>query len=359
MVTTTATRIISSDSHVNEPPELWAERLPKEFRPRAPHKETRDGVDYLIVEGTWPRKMPKGRVQLEGGDLQRAQAGGWDPVARIKDQDLDGVSAEVIYPSNGLNVFITPDPEFQMAMATAYNDWAHEVFGGYRDRFNVAALLPAAENDLAAAEVQRVAKMGFRALFMPVKIPERPGYNDPIYDTLWAAIQDSGLSVNFHCGTGHDPRGERGPGGAIINYLLHAQGDGPYIVTYLCASGVLQRFPEIHFVTVETGAAWLAWILQDMDAIYRDHHMWVNPKLDMLPSEYWRRQGHVGFQDDKVGVTNRAFTGVQTLLWGNDYPHHEGTWPHSQESIAEMFRDVPEDETRQMIGGTAAKVYGF
>ena len=358
-MTTKTMRIISSDSHVNEPPEIWAERLPEKLRHRAPHVEVRDGVDYTIVEGTHPRKNPRGRIQMEGEDLERAHAGGWDPAKRIVDQERDGVSAEVIYPSNGLNVFMTPDPELQIEMARVYNDWAHEVFGGHSDRFAVAALLPASDIPTAISEMDRVAKMGYRTLFMPVKIPERPGYNDPLYDPLWTAIQEAGLSVNFHAGTGHEPRGERGPGGAVINYLLNAQGDGPYIVTYLCASGVLQRFPNIHFVAVETGGAWLAWILQDMDLIYKDHHMWVNPKLDMLPSEYWRRQGHVGFQNDKVGVANRGFTGVETLLWGNDYPHHEGTWPNSQQAISEMFKDVPEEETQKMIGGTAAIVYGF
>ena len=126
-----------------------------------------------------------------------------------------------------------------------------------------------------------------------------------------------------------------------------------------CASGVLQRFPGIHFVTVETGAGWLGWILEHMDLIYHDHQMWVSPKLDMLPSEYWKRQGHTCFMNDHVAVNNRHFTGVQTLLWGNDYPHHEGTWPHSQKAIDEMFAGVPDDEKRQIIGGTAAKIYGF
>ena len=302
--------------------------------------------------------MPRGRSKLEGEELERSRAGGWDVVARARDQDKDGITAEIVYPTSAMSTFVSPDPAFQMAMARTYNDWAHDIFGGH-PRFAPAAVLPVIDIAAAIAEVQRVAQIGFRSLFMPVQVVNQRQYNDPIYDPLWAAVQESGLVVSFHCGTGHEPRGERGPGGAVINYVLHAQGDGPYLVTYLCASGVLQRFPGIHFVTVETDAAWLAWVLQSMDLIYRDHHMWVNPKLDLLPGDYWRRQGHSCIMDDKVAVANRAFTGVQTLLWGNDYPHHEGTWPHSQEAVSRMFEGVPEDETRQIVGGTIAQVYGL
>ncbi len=350
--------IVSADSHVNEPPELWRERLPKEFRRRAPHREVRDGVEYLIVEGTRPRKMAGGRIKLEGEDMERSHAGGWNPERRMADQDRDGVTGEVIYPSNGLGIFVSPDPAYQMAMARTYNDWAHEVFGAYAQRFAPAALVPTADIDLAIGEAQRVAKTGLRCLFMPAQAPAMP-YNDARYDRLWAAVQETGLTINFHCGTGHEPRAERGPGGAVINYLLHAQGDGPQVICYFAASGILDRFPRLHIVTVETGSAWLAWVVQSMDQIYRQHHMWVQPKLSLLPSELVRRQAHATFQDDPVGVRNRSVTGVEPLLWGSDYPHHEGTWPHSQEAIARMFAGVPEDEKRKIVGGTAATLYGF
>src|SRR5215472_9178923 len=122
-------RMISSDSHVNEPPEMWGERLPKAFRERAPHVEVIDGVESLVIEGMRPRKMPRGRMQLEGEALERAQAGGWDPALRMRDQDRDGVAGEVVYPTLALQAcFMGPDGAFQMAMARAYNDWLAEVF---------------------------------------------------------------------------------------------------------------------------------------------------------------------------------------------------------------------------------------
>ena len=228
-----------------------------DHRDRAPRTEVRDGAEYIIVEGTYPRKMPRGRSKLEGEELERSRAGGSDVVARARDRDKDGITAEIVYPTSAMFTFVSFDPPFQMAMARTYNDWAHDSFGGH-PRFAPAAVLPVIDITAAIAEIQRVAQLGFRSLFMPVQLVNQRQYNDPIYDPLWAAVQESGLVVSFHRGTGYEPRGERGPGGAVINYVLHAQGDGPYLFTYLCATGVLQRFPGIHFVTVETDAAWLA-----------------------------------------------------------------------------------------------------
>jgi predicted TIM-barrel fold metal-dependent hydrolase len=352
-------RLISADSHVNEPPEMFGERLPVSLRARAPHVELVDGVESLIVEGMRPRKLPAGRVALAGEALERAQAGGWDPALRMRDQDRDGVSGEVVFPTLALQAcFITPDPTFQMAMARAYNDWVAEVFTPHPTRFAPAAVVPMADVPAACAEAERAAQRGLRALFLPCQVPGRP-YNDPTYDRFWAVAEASGLPCAFHAGTGHEPRIERGPGGAVINYILGSQADGPHVVCYLTMSGVLERFPRLQVVTVETGSAWLAWVVTGMDEIYERHHMWARPKLALRPSDYVRRQAHVTFQNDPVGVHNRHFTGVETLLWGSDYPHPEGTWPDSRRALAAQLAGVPEEEARQIAGETAARLFGF
>ena len=352
-------RLISADSHVNEPPEMFGERLPVSLRPRAPHVEVVDGAESLIVEGMRPRKLPAGRVALAGEALERAQAGGWDPALRMRDQDRDGVSGEVVFPTLALQAcFSTPDPAFQMAMARAYNDWVAEVFTPHRARFAPAAVVPMADVPAGCAEAERAAQRGLRALFLPCQVAGRP-YNDPTYDRFWAVAEATGLPLTFHAGTGHEPRIERGPGGAVINYILGSQADGPHVVCYLTMSGMLERFPRLQIVTVETGSAWLAWVATSMDEIYERHHMWARPKLTLRPSDYVRRQAHVTFQNDPVGVHNRHFTGVEALLWGSDYPHPEGTWPHSRSAVAAQLAGVPEEEARQIAGETAARLFGF
>jgi predicted TIM-barrel fold metal-dependent hydrolase len=354
-----APRLISADSHVNEPPEMFGERLPVALRDRAPHVATVDGVECLVMEGLRPRKLPRGRESLAGEALARAQAGGWDPSLRIRDQDRDGVAGEVVFPTLALQAcFMAPDPALQLALARAYNDWAAEVFAGHGDRFAVAAVIPIADIDGACREAERAAGLGLRSLFLPSQVADRP-YNDPAYDTFWRIAQDTALPLTFHAGTGHEPRIERGPGGAVINYLLGSQIDGAHVILYLTMSGVLERFPGLHVVTVETGSAWLAWVMTTMDEIYEKHAMWTRPKLALRPSDYVRRQCHVTFQNDPVGVHNRSFTGVDALVWGSDYPHPEGTWPNSRAALATQLAGVPDDEAVLMAGGTAARLFGF
>ena len=122
-------RLISADSHVNEPPEMFVERLPAGLRARGPHLEIIDGVECLVMEGMRPRKLPRGRDALTGEALERAQAGGWEPALRMRDQDRDGVSGEVIFPTLALQAcFMPPDAALQLALARAYNDWLAEIF---------------------------------------------------------------------------------------------------------------------------------------------------------------------------------------------------------------------------------------
>jgi predicted TIM-barrel fold metal-dependent hydrolase len=352
-------RFVSADSHVNEPPELFAERMPHALRDRAPHIEEVDGVPSLVVEGLRPRKLPEGRIAASGEALERAEAGGWDPALRIRDQDRDGISAEVVFPTLSLQAsFSTPDPALQMALARAYNDWAVEVFGAHSDRFAVAAIVPMLDVEEACAEARRTKEQGLRCLFLPAQVPSRP-YNDPAYQRFFGLVQELALPLTFHAGTGHEPRVERGPGGAVINYLLGAQLDGAHVLLYFAAGGVLDRFPGLRIVTVETGGSWLAWVMTQADEIYEKHTMWARPKLSLKPSELIRRQAHVTFQNDPVAITTRVWTGVEPLMWGSDYPHPEGTWPRSQEICGRMLEGVADEEKRAIVGGNAARVFGL
>ena len=132
-----------------------------------------------------------------------------------------------------------------------------------------------------------------------------------------------------------------------------------YPMVQLIGSGALQRHPNLKFVLVESGIGWLAWLLTQMDDNHHRRHMWETPKLDLLPSEYFKRQGFATFADDIVGLMVREITGVECLLWGSDYPHDEGTFPHSREVIERTFKGIPEDEKRKIVGENAARLYGF
>ncbi|HLN17399.1 MAG TPA: amidohydrolase family protein [Acidimicrobiales bacterium] len=343
---------ISTDAHVTEPIDLYASRVDAAYRERVPVIRETDGWRTMYVEGLRPRKL------MTAGQLVRATVGGWEPEERLRDQKRDGVSAEVIFPTFALQAcFASEDPGLQLALCRAYNDWAHDVFAK-EDRLLATGMVPMIDIEAGVAEAERLAALGFRALFLPARVPDRP-YNDPAYDRFWAVAEDLGLPLTFHSGTGHEPRVVRGPGGAVINYLLGAQLDGPMVLLALAAGGALDRFPGIRVVAVETGASWLAWIMTQADVIYRDHAMFAQPKLSLLPSELLQRQAHATFMYDPVAINNRATTGVPSLLWGNDYPHPEGTWPDSQAVCAEQFAGVSDEDVRAIVGGTAAEVFGF
>ena len=280
--------------------------------------------------------------------------------------DEDGIDIEVIFPNKGLAMWATPDPVFAMAQCRVYNDWAHEIFGPFRNRMAAAAAL--ATGDLAGsiAEVTRVANLGFQLLTLPCKPiwgghdVDHPNYNLPMFDPLWTVIQDANLPVTFHVSTGRDPRASRGNGGAVINYVSHSLSPTIEPVANLCASGVFERFPRLRVATIEAGIGWIPWFLGAMDEAYRKHHFWVRPKLSHLPSEYYREHCWASFQEDPAGLALAEPMGLaDRFMWGNDYPHHEGTWPHSAEAIERTMGHLSETARANVLGLNAARFFGF
>ena len=329
---------ISTDSHVTEPIELYAERVDARFRDRVPRIETQDGWRTLIVEGLDPRKL------MTADEREVAIVGGVDAEERVRDQERDGVTAEVIFPTFALQAcFASEDAELQRRLCRAYNDWAADAFAG-NPRLIAVGRVPMLDIDAAIDEAHAP-----RRRRVPGAVP--PGAGPVDGRTTTARTTASGpwpRSWGSRSRSTPVPATSRacvrGPGGAVINYLLGAQLDGPMVMLALAAGGALDRFPDLRVVTVETGAAWLGWIMTQADAIYEDHIMYARPKLSLKPSELIRRQAHATFMYDPVAINNRHITGVETIMWGNDYPHPEGTWPSSQEIAAKQFADVPDDE---------------
>jgi predicted TIM-barrel fold metal-dependent hydrolase len=356
--------IVSADAHANEPADLWVTRIDAKYRERVPRVIVdAEGVKWRVSEGHRPDRL---RVDDMVGEDKLRQQSGADPVQRLRDMEQDGIDAEVIFPNKGLGMWATPDAVFAMAQCRVYNEWAWDVFATYNHRMSPAAAIATADLDGSIAEVQRVAKLGFRALTLPCKPVwgahdvEHPNYNLPVFDPLWAAIQDANLPITFHVSTGRDPRAARGNGGAVINYVSHSLSPTIEPVANLCASGVLKRFPKLRFATIEAGIGWVAWLLDAMDEAYKKHHFWVRPKLDKLPSEYFREHGCASFQEDAAGLAlAEPMNLTHCFMWGNDYPHHEGTWPHSAEAIERTMGHLSDASRAKVLGLNAARFFGF
>jgi predicted TIM-barrel fold metal-dependent hydrolase len=355
--------MVSTDGHVQEPSDLWATRMDAKYKDRLPGMSVRDGKKFQKTEGFRPLRIRN--IEFAGEDLLRNKAG-YTPEERIADLAADGVDAEILFPNKGLTIWATPDAAFSQAMCRVYNDWAWETFSAFNDRLSPMACIASSDIDGSIAEVQRTAELGFRGLSLPCKPVwgspdhEALNYNLPEFDPLWAAIEETGMPMTFHVSTGRDPRTSRGNGGAIINYAVHSLAPTMEPIANLCASGVLEKFPGLCFGSVEAGIGWVAWALCAMDEAHYKHHMFTRPKLKMLPSEYFKAHGFATFQEDKPGLDLAREHGlVGNFMWANDYPHHEGTWPHSAEAIERTMGNLDDAERAQILGLNAARAFGF
>ncbi len=319
---------------------------------------------FQKAEGFRPAKL-NWTKPFEGHEKLRNQSGR-SPEARLADLALDGCDAEILFPNKGLSIWATPDADFSHAMCRAYNEWAWEEFADYNDRLAPMACIAPAALDKAIAEIQRCAALGFKGLSLPAKPVFGPpdvddlNYNLREMEPLWDCIDEVELPVTFHVSTGRDPRTSRSQGGAVINYAVHSLAPTMEPLVNICASGVAERHPKLQFGSIEAGIGWVPWMLTAMDEAYLKHHMWVRPKLEMLPSEYFKRQGFASFQEDPAGLDLAREHGlVDNFLWANDFPHHEGSWPYSAQAIERTMSHLDDGERAKILGLNAARIFRF
>ena len=356
--------MVSADTHANEPADLWAKRIEPEYRDRIPHIETNAKGDmWNVVEGYRPTKI---RIAAMVGQDKERNGSGATIEGRQADHKRDGIDAEVIFPNKGLAMWATPDPVFAMAQCRVWNTWAWEFYGPNNDTMSPMAALGTGDIPGTLAEIERVAKLGFRGLTLPCKPifgshdVDDPNYNLPMYDPMWAQLEEVNLPITFHVSTGRDPRASKGNGGAVINYVSHSLSPTIEPMANLCGSGVLERFPKIKFALIEAGIGWIPWALEAMDEAYRKHHFWVRPKMQGLPSDYFKQHGAAAFQEDPVGLALvEQFGLTDNMMWANDYPHHEGTWPHSAAAIERTMSGIGEETRAKILGLNANRMFDF
>jgi predicted TIM-barrel fold metal-dependent hydrolase len=379
--------MVSADCHVMEGMAVF-ERVEPQYRQRIPRFEERaDGAQYLISEGNRPqlvRPPSKGsaprpversedgmpaRSRMEPED-QRRILSGRSVEQRIADQRADGVDAEIVFPTTGLLCWATPDPVFAMAMCRSWNRWVVDEMGdhmrGPNARILPMALIAAGDIDGAMREIRWAAENSFRGVCLgntPVYGPTEFGklqYNDPAFEPMWSLIEETGLVITFHVSTGKDPRASGGNGGAITNYVCHSMETTIEPIVQLISSGVFHRHPRLTAGLVESGIGFVPWLLEAMDYACRAHHVWVRPDLPELPSTYFRRHCFATFQEDHVGLAlAEQLDIVDNLMWANDYPHHEGCWPHSAEAIERTMGHLSDSSREKILGRNAARVFGL
>jgi predicted TIM-barrel fold metal-dependent hydrolase len=406
--------VVSGDSHIIEPVDLFKTRLPERLRDRALWEEEFT-LDAPIVPGGHTEFKKLHTIGFDGWTISKyRQSGGLTPDGEpehiIRDMNLDGVDAAVMFPNLSLFVLFTDDHDLSMAHARVYNDFVVERYLPYRNRMRPTAAIPLTHIPDAVAEIERSARAGLGAILLP-EIPPVP-YWSREYDPVWAAAQANGMPVFIHVATGGVTVKEQTSRTATtVKGLMTAvnMGKGQLtddmvssrtmgggntgasspqrIIASLVSGGVCERFPDLHFNLIEFSAGWLVSYLGFMDKSWRtgtgqDPDWWLGfwdddrpphdqPAMGRLfainakwpwplkPSEYVQRQIHVQFADDPTAVKARHITGLSTIMWGNDYPHAEGTFRSSAECIAENFAGVPDEDRAAILGGTLADIVGF
>jgi predicted TIM-barrel fold metal-dependent hydrolase len=361
--------IISADSHMTEPPDLWVERIDKRFRDRAPrvvHEHQGKPGYWFVCEGLEPRSVAgtfaAGKTAEELKAFQKsgyeaARPGGWDPAERIKDMAIDGVAAEVLYTTLGFRLFALTDAPFQAAIFRAYNDWLAEFCRYDLTKFAGLALVPLLDVAEGVRELQRCAAMGLKGAMIMASPPEGRDYAEPTYHPFWAAAQDLRMPLSLHTSTGHARESRYN-----VNRYMRAMTlphETQRTLTTLIFSGVLERFPGLKIVSAENDIGWIAHYLYRADFTAQRFRFTDPAPITLLPGEYFRRQIFATFMDDPVGIATWTFVGAENFMWASDYPHTLATWPHSREVIARDFKGVPEHVKAKMINENAAKLYGL
>lgn len=373
--------LISADAHVGEP-EALRERIPQRLRGRFPRMVlTPDGDLAAEIDG---EPLVERKVALDARtrelEFRRDPSLGTDLRVRYRDMAREGVDGQVVFPNFGLQVNSGDEPpELHQAWARAHNDFVFDVFAADRQRFKLAAMLAVDDVAVALAEARRCVARGFETLFLPCTVPWQP-YRLEVYEPLWCLAEEAGVPLNFHVFSGNlSPLGgdftqlgqvsperyeqarrlyaaEASEEHLSTTCLGIASGMSP--ILELTGSGVLERHPGLRFVVTESDCGWLAWVLQIMDQMQQRRGLYLHG-LPLRASDYFRRQGAVTITDDPVALNNVAFTGADVLLWGNDYPHDEGTWPDSRPRIEAIRAKLGPADARKVLCENAARLYGF
>ena len=364
----TSSSIFSADSHTIEPADLWLQRVDRGFRDRAPRviKDYQDQPgSFFVAEGLTPfpvgggfaaGKDPKDLATNQNVGYEQARPSGWDPVERLKDQDIDGVEGEVLYTTLGMFLFHLKDANLQWACFRAYNDWIAEFVSHAPQRLVGLGLIAMQDVEQAVGELQRIANKGLRGVMINAASPREVPYSDAYFDAFWAAAQDLNLPVSLHILTGkQNIRLKKGRVASNMSIIHEVQNS----LTDLIYNGVCERFPRLKLVSAENDIGWIAHYLSRLD-ISSETLKYVDPTPNtLLPSEYFKRQIYATFQDDRAGVMTHELSGADNLMWASDFPHRASTWPRSRAVIEQNFAGIPAEVKRKITYENARRLYGL
>jgi predicted TIM-barrel fold metal-dependent hydrolase len=363
-------RLASADSHFVEPADLWTRRIDRRFADSAPRVvKAEEGPGYFLVApgvrfgfgfASGVNKTGKELKEHQTKGYEAAPPGGWDPVERLKDQDTDGVEAEVIYSSLGLPLFALDDPELQCASFRVYNDWIAEFASHDRKRLYPVPLISLEDVSQGVKELERCAKMGLRGAVIWADPPADKQYDDPLYDPFWDAAQELEMPLTLHIITER----KRGPAQAqttgfasILKSNMRGIQDVQRSLSIMIVGHVFDRFTRLRIVSAENDCGWVPHFMYRQDHFFHKYTSSEDKLLEMKPSDYIRRHFWATFQDDIVGPMTCRYFGEDNYMWASDFPHGDSTWPNSRKVVEQDFDGVPRSVTQKIVHSNVVKLY--
>ena len=382
--------VIDVDTHVTEPADLWTSRIASKWHDIIPHIERdRKGRDVWIIDGK--RGLPPGAVSMAGYDgrppnefpatYAEIEPASYDAKARLAHMDREGIYAQVLYPNVGgfgsQNFLRLENSDLKRDCVRVYNDFLTEWASADTSRLLPVCALPFWDVEQSVAEIDRCAAMGHRSVLFPSQPQDfhQPPLSAPHWDPIWACAQSLGLPISFHIGgqaaLGIN-EGEFVPKGGFMGTkakfarfsALAFIGNGLGISEIIC-SGVCHRFPDLDFISVESGVGWIPTLLESLDWQWQNAGVvFEHPEYDLLPSEYFRRQIYACFWFERDMIARASELYPDNLMYETDFPHPTSMTPgpatiaqRPEDYASEALGGIPEEVVGKLLHDNAARVY--
>ena len=368
MQTVISKPIISADSHITEPGDMFDGRVPKSFIDRVPRMVRKDdGGDAFLIEGN-PDLFP---ITLASGAGLRGEAlaarhhakfmdchhGGWTPKQRLEDQDLDGIAAEIIYPSLGMLLCNHDDNEYKTVCFNAYNEWLAEFCQTSPSRFIGLGQTVIETPEKGIEDLRKMKALGMKGVMMP-GYPQVEDYDSKIYDEFWAACVELDMPISFHILTYKDKLGGSSRGPQVNGFMGIIRGNQD-IIGAMIFSGVFDRHPKLKLVCAEADAGWAPHYMYRLNHAL-ESNPWLAGKgktLERRPSEYFWDNVYLTFQDDYTALLLKDHININRMMWANDFPHLDSTWPNSQALLTTQTAGMTVPEREKLLHDNVSQLY--
>ncbi len=371
--------IIDSDAHVNEPPDLWQTRVPEKWKERAPKVlHTEKGDIWSFDDGK--RLRPLGltatsglsflQFQPAGLTYETIRPGSFEPKARLEDLDIDGIYAQILYPSvtlSGASMY-AEEPELQRLCVRAYNEWLAEFAEGSGGRLVPLAIMPTTNVKDAVAELEWALAHGHKGAVIST-FPNGSLSPSDEDEPFWALARQHDLPISIHIGSFMRPTGGgTAPAKQIDMQSLaflgrageaKAGGHALPVVSDLLFAGIWETYPDLKIVLVESNIGWIPTLLEQTDDMFLRYRFFTKAveQMKSMPSAIFRRQFWATFMIDTVGMELRHRLNLDHIMWSTDYPHTGCDWPNSRTVIERVFRGIPKDQVKKFLCDNVRDLY--